>query len=327
MNRLQTSSCFGAACAAFGAAALFPATASAAGVSAGTSIENTATATYSNGATTESVDSNTVSILVDELLDVAVSSLDAGSVTLGSAGAVLSFQISNTGNGPEAFELTVDPALAGDDFDPGVTQIAYDANGNGVYDAAVDPVIATGGSTPAIDADDTLRIFVVTQLAGSPSEGHTADVRLTAVAATGSGAPGTIFAGDGEGGGDAVVGTSTAEDADQGTLVASIGTVTLTKSATVLDPFGTDQAVPGATVTYTLAVQVNGSGSVSGLTVIDPIPTGTTYSANSLRLDGTPLTDAAGDDAGRADGSGIAVDLGTLAAGSNRSITFSVTLN
>ena len=86
----------------------------AAGVAAGTFIENTATATYSNGAATESVDSNTVTILVDELLDVTVASLDASAVPLGGGNAVLSFQITNTGNGPEAFELTPDPALTGE---------------------------------------------------------------------------------------------------------------------------------------------------------------------------------------------------------------------
>lgn len=302
-------------------------TALAAGVAAGTTIQNTASATYSNGATTETVDSNTVDILVDELLDVTVSSLDAGSVTLTTAGAVLSFQIGNSGNGPEAFELAVDAALSGDDFDPAVTQIAYDSNGNGVYDAGVDTVIAIGGSTPAIAADGTLRVFVVTQLAGAPSEGDTANVRLTAAAVTGTGSAGTTFSGQGEGGGDAVVGTSTAEDQDEGTLVARLGVVSLVKSATIVDPFGGSQAVPHAIVTYSLVTGVTGSGSVSGVTITDAIPAGTAYNADSLTLDGASLTDATDADAGEADGTGISVDLGTLASGASHTITFSVTLD
>lgn len=304
-----------------------PAAASAAGVAAGSSIENTATATYSVGATTGSVDSNTVSILVDELLDVTVTSLDGTNVTLGSSGAVLSFEIGNTGNGPEAFELTIDPARSGDDFDPAVVQVAYDSNANASYDAGVDTVIPVGGSTPAIDADDTLRVFVVTQLAGSPSDSDTADVRLTAAAATGTGSPGTVFAGQGEGGGDAVVGVGNAEDFDDGTLVASLGTVSLVKSATILDPFSGTEAVPGARVTYTLVASVAGSGSVSGLKVADAIPTGTTYAANSLTLENATLTDATGDDAGEAGAAGISVDLGTVAGGASRTIKFSVTID
>lgn len=309
------------------AAALHPASALAAGVSAGTSIENTATATYSNGAVNETITSNTVSIQVDEVLDVTVGSLDAGNVTLGSAGAYLSFQITNTGNGPEAYELAVNAALGGDDFDPSVTQIAYDSNGNNTYDAGVDTVIAPGGATPDIDADDTLRVFVVTQLAGAVGDGDTADVRLTATAATGSGSPGTVFAGQGEGGGAAVVGTSTAEDQDEGSLIASIGAVTLAKSATILNAFNTAEAIPGATVTYTLVASVSGSGSVNGLTITDPIPAGTTYEAGSLTLNGAALTDATGDDAGQAGGAGISVSLGNVAGGSSRTITFSVTLD
>ena len=317
----------GLACAAVAAASLFPAAASAAGVAAGTTIENTASATYSNGDAVETVTSNQVDILVDELLNVAVASLDAGNVTLGSGGAVLSFQITNTGNGPEAFELTVDPALAGDDFDPAVTQIAYDSNGNGVYDAGVDTVIPVGGSTPSIDADATLHIFVVTELTGSPGDGDTAGVRLTAAAATGTGSPGTVFAGLGVGGGNAVVGLSTAEDMDEATLIATIGAVTLTKSATIADSFGGSEAIPGATVTYEIDATVNGSGSIYDLTVTDAIPAGTTYVGNSLELDGSSLTDEDDADAGEADGSQISVDLGALASGSSRTITFSVTID
>lgn len=309
------------------AAALYPASALAAGVSAGTSIENTATATYSNGAVNETITSNTVSIRVDEVLDVTVGSLDAGNVTLGSAGAFLSFQITNTGNGPEAYALAVNAALGGDDFDPSVAQIAYDSNGNDTYDAGVDTVIASGGATPEIDADDTLRVFVVTQLAGAVSDGDTGDVRLTATAATGSGTPGQAFLGEGEGGGAAVVGTSTAEDRDEGTLVASIGAVSLVKSAAILNAFNTAEAIPGSTVTYTLVANVSGSGSVTNLTVTDPIPAGTTYEAGSLALNGAALTDATGDDAGQAGPAGISVSLGNLPGGSSRTITFSVVLD
>src|SRR5690606_41977345 len=110
------------------AGVLCPAAAGATGVSAGTSIDATATATYSNGATNETITSNTVSILVDEVLDVAVGSLDAGNVTLGSAGAFLTFQITNTGNGPEAYELAVNAALGGDEFEPPVAQITSHTN-------------------------------------------------------------------------------------------------------------------------------------------------------------------------------------------------------
>lgn len=299
----------------------------AAGIAAGTFIENTASATYSTGGTTETVDSNTVTIMVDELLDVTVSSLDASAIPLGSGNSVLSFELTNTGNGPEAFELAVDPALTGDDFDPTVSLIAWDSNGNNVFDAGIDTVIAPGGATPAIAADDSLRIFVVVTLAGTPGDGDTADVRLNATAVTGSGTPGTRFAGQGDGGGDAIVGTSTAEDDDIGTLLAQIGVVSLVKSATILDQFNGSDAVPGATVTFRLIASVTGAGAVSGLVVSDDIPDGTTYVPASITLDGDALTDASGDDEGEASGDEISVDLGTVAGGGSHTIEFSVTID
>lgn len=314
-------------CALAVAASAFPAAAYAAGVSAGTTIQNTASATYSNGATTETVTSNQVDILVDEVLNVAIASQDAGNVTLNSSGAALSFEITNTGNGPEAFRLTPNAVLTGDDFDPSVTSLAYDSNGNGVYDAGTDTVIAPGGSTPAIAADDSLLVFVVTALSGTPADADTANVRLTAVAATGNGAPGLKFTGQGAGGGDAVVGSSTASDNDEGTLIASIGAVTLLKTVVIDDQFAGHEAIPGATATYSIVATVSGTGSVSNLVVSDPIPTGTTYTVGSLKLNGAGLTDQTGDDAGQAGSSGISVNLGTMASGASSTVTFSVTVD
>jgi len=305
-----------------------PTIAHAEGVPAGTPIENTATATYTIGGVDTTVNSNTVIITVDELLDVTVTPLDGGTVGLGADGGVLSFNVTNIGNGPEAFAITFDEALAGDDFDPAITEVAYDSNGNGVYDAGVDAVIPTGGSTPILDPDQPLLVFVVGALANNPADGDLANVALTATADTGSGTPGTVFTGAGEGGSDAVVGNTTAIDQGQGTFVAQVSAVTLSKSASIVDPFGTGESVPGAVVTYTLTASVSGSASVTGLVVTDPIPTGTTYDPDTLVLDTGRLTDAAGDDAGSAsDAAGISVDLGTVAGGTDHVITFNVIID
>lgn len=297
--------------------------AQAAGVTAGSLIENTATASFDQGGTPTTVNSNTVTITVDELLDVTVAGLDGGNVPLTSAGAVLSFQVQNTGNGPEAFTLTFDAALSGDDFDPTVAELAWDSNGNGIYDAGTDAVIANGGTSPVLAADGIGRVFVVVD-GSAVADGALANVRLTATAATGSGTPGTLFAGMGEGGSDAVVGAQTASAADTGTVVARSASVVLRKAASIADPFGGSEAVPGAIVTYTLTAEVTGSGSVADLVITDAIPAGTAYTPASLELDGAPLTDASGDDAGQGSASGISVDLGTVPGGAAREITFTV---
>ena len=302
----------------------------AAGTPAGTNITNVATATYElpNGDET-SVDSNIVTLKVDELLDVSVAWGDPADVATSPAltGQVLKFTVTNGGNGAESFTLATIANGGGDDFDPAVTSIVLDSNGNGAYDAGVDTLYTSGGNDPELDPDEALTVFVLSSIPAGASDGHRGRVDLTAVAKTGSGAPGTSFAGLGQGGGDAVVGATGGDAEDDGYYRVAAASVAFVKSATVADAFGGDSSAPGSTITYTLAATVSGSGSVANLRVSDPIPAGTTYQAGSLTLEGNPLTDAADADAGSFSGTGVAVGLGSVAAGSTRTITFQVKID
>lgn len=309
------------------ATALNASAAHAAGVQAGTLIENTASASYDTGATTVTVQSNAVSLKVDELLDVTVVSLDTTPQSTGPTPAVLTFQLTNTGNGPEAFNLTADPAVAGNAFNGTIQTLALDTNGNGVYDAGVDQAIANGSSSGSIGSDDKLTVFVIVSSPSGTPDAATGQVRLTAAAATGTGTPGTAFAAKGDGGGDAVVGASTAQASATDTLVASRATVALTKSLTIADPFGGTQPVPGAVVTFTIQAAVSGSGVATNLHVTDGIPSGTSYQPGTLKLQGSTLTDGSDSDAGTASSSGIDVSLGSVAAGSTSTVTFSTLIN
>ena len=270
-------------------AALVPSATHAIGVAAGTLIQNTASATYTSGTASGTVSSNTVSIKVDELLDVAVAGLTTTPAIAGAGNAVLEYSITNIGNGPEAFNVTVNPAVAGNAFDAAVQAVVVDTNGNGTYEPGVDQVLASGAATPQIAADDLLKIFVIVSLPAGASDGQNSQVQLTADPATGTGAPGTVFAGQGDGGGDAVVGASTASDNAKDTLVASLTTVAWAKSAAIADPFGGSQPVPGAVVTYALTA-----------------------------------TDT---DTGQASASGIDVNLGTVAGGISKTVKFDVKIN
>jgi uncharacterized repeat protein (TIGR01451 family) len=289
----------------------------AAGTIAGTDIENIAEATYDTPSGPVTIQSNTVVIKVDELLDVTVDWTDPGDVTTspGATGNVLTYQITNTGNGSEAFALTVNPANGGDDFDPSLTQIVLDTNGNGVYDPGVDTVYVPGTNDPILAPDQSIRIFVITSTPVGVTDGNRADVSLTAVARTGSGAPGTSFAGAGQGGGNAVVGSTGAVQA---------ASVALVKSATIADPFGGNRPVPGAIITYSISANITGSGSLANLTITDPIPAGTTYEAGTITLQAVALTDAADADEGNYNGTRISVLAGTVPAGQTRTVTFKV---
>lgn len=318
--RLKGSLAFALAGAAFAAPAL------ASGVPAGVVIESTATATYTANATTQSVDSNTVTLKVDEVLDVAAASQESGPVSATTT-AVLRFKVTNTGNGPEAFKLTANAAVTGNAFNATVTGLAIDANANGVYDAGVDTALTNGATSPTLAADGPLDLLVLVSIpAGAPANA-TSRVELSAVAATGAGAPGTLFAGAGVTGGDAVVGASTATATAQATLTVDKSVVSLVKSAIVADPFGGARPVPSAIITYSIVANVTGTGTVTGLGVTDAIPAGTTYQPGTLTLEGAALSDAADTDTGQASASGVAVQLGDIAAGSSRTVTFKVRIN
>lgn len=307
-------------------AALVAVPAQAGGVLAGSLIENTARATYTSNSTTQTVDSNTVTLKVDELLDVAAASQESGPVAATTT-AVLRFKITNTGNGGEAFTLVANPSVSGNAFDATIDGLAIDTNNNGIYDAGIDTDLTNGANTASLPADGPLNVLVRVSIPAGAAPAATSKVELTATAVTGSGAPGTVFAGAGLGGGDAVVGTSTALQTAQATLTANRVTVALAKSATVADPFGGARPVPNAIVTYRIVANVTGTGSVSGLAVTDAIPTGTTYQPGTLTLEGAAITDGADGDAGQASAGGIAVQLGTVGAGAQRTVTFKVKIN
>lgn len=307
---------------------LYATSAHATGVEAGTLIENTAVATYDAGDGPETIDSNTVVLRVDELLDVAVTSLNAGPIATDGGTVVLTYSVTNTGNGPEAFTLTANPAVGGNDFDPTVDGIAIDTNGNGVYDPGVDEILTGPETTEILAADETLTVFILLSVPPAAVDTDEAQVDLLAEAVTGTGTPGTTFAGEGEGGGDAVVGLDGADDNALGAIIVGIVTVDLVKSATVLDPFGGTTLVPGSIITYTIRAHVTGTGDVSDLLITDAIPADTTYVLTSLTLDSNPLTDAADADAGEAsDAAGVSVDLGTVSGGTSHSITFDVSVD
>lgn len=310
------------------ASAFMPASALAGGVTAGTLIENTAVASYDDAGVPRTVNSNTVRVRVDELLDVTLTSLDPGPVPARPGDAVLTFELTNQGNGPEAFRLIPNTGYAGNEFEVSLRGIAIDSNNNGTYDDGIDQILAQPQTTAVLAADARMTVFVLVTVPQTATDGQRSNVDLAAQAVTGTGAPGTTFAAAGVGGGDAVVGATSALATARGALVSTVAGVELVKSVTLRDPFGGDSAVPGTIATFTIEANVSGTGSVASLVVTDAIPDGTTYVPGTLALDAAALTDAADGDAGVAsDADGITVTLGNTAAGTRRAVTFNVTLD
>lgn len=311
-----------------------PLLAHAVGTVAGTDIDNTASVSYEIAGTPQTTTSNTVTLTVTEVLDVDVTLLSGpASAVSGSTDQDLLFVITNTGNGNETFTLAIDNALGGDDFDPvGSTPAAiyFDSDASGDFsagDTAYDP----GVNDPLLAPDASVEILLVNDIPAGQPDGATGLSELSAAATTGSGSPGDRFPGGGDGGVDAVVGTSGADDEDNGQYIIGNIELDVVKSATVLDPFGGADPTPGAEITYRIVVTPSGAQTATNAVVTDPIPANTTYLPNSITLNGGALTDAADADVGEfvsTPAPEISVNLGDLTGATGaQTIEFTVTID
>ncbi len=291
----------------------------AAGTAASTVILHKATASFVVSGVATITESNTDSIQVDELIDVTVVSQDAANVAADSPelDRVLTFEVTNTGNGVEEFELTVTNG-AGDQFDVTGIEVYLDANGNAQFDIGTDTPFTpgTGGDTLVLDANAAIGsqiVFVVADIPAEQMDGDRADVELDAISLTarvnGLNSVGDAAPGQGDGGSDAVVNASVGRDMDQGTYFVTMVLVTLSKSSGVDNAFQAnepnDAPIPGATITYTIGIVVSGSGTAANLVVEDSIPSSTTYVPGSMTVDSgsgpVSQADVGGSDEGELD--------------------------
>jgi len=313
--------------------ALASAPALGAGVAAGTNITNTANVTYTiSGIVHNGSASNT--FIVDQLIDNTNTWQDAGPVSAaaGSTNQSLLFKLTNSGNGSDTFSLTLTASSAsGSGFTPANCRIYFDTDNNGTYSAA-DTLYVPGTNDPALAADASVNLLAVCDVPATAADLSQGDVQLVATSKTASGTPGTVKAGGGVGGVDAIVGSSGGNASVTGSFKSTNVSYGFVKTETVIDPSGGTNPVSGATIQYTLTVTPNGSATGKSLVVTDPIPADTTYVSGSMTLDGTSLGDSNTDgDAGDYNFTtpgAISVKLGDLAGTSTpQVITFKVKIN
>ena len=265
---------------------------------AGTRIANVAVL-RSDGAA--AIGSNPVTLVVAERLDCTLARTPPPAAGEGSASGIL---LTNTGNGREAFAV----AAVGSDGAP--YRLAVDADGDGRFDAARDRWL-DDGITPDLAPGATVRLLAPVGEATTPA------LTVTARATTGSGSPGAVFAGLGDGGGDAVVGPG-GGGARLAIAAAFAGPPTLTQTqAVVTGAADCEAARRGAVVRYTLVVRFGAAATAA--TLIDPVPVGTAYLPASLTLDDVAVADAGHLVDGR-----VVVALGPVAAGAVHRLAFTV---
>lgn len=285
-----------------------------AGTRAGTTIVNTAGLRYDLGETTQSTESNTVTIIVAERLDVALIRDGQGPILVTQQPVVVPLTLTNQDNGDESFVVAAT-------LSPGSIELrtlVIDADGDGRYDPAKDSALADG-KTPLLSPGQSIKLLAIVAAAAGGGAAN-ATLTVTAHAATGSGGVGTSYVGEGDGGGDAVVGRTGAIATIAVPLNTALAGPALLKSQSVLAADGSQNAVRDAVITYTLEARF--TDAVTGARIVDPIPAGTTFVPGSLTLDGVALTEAGDGDVGRLDGGAIAVALGRVAAASVHTVQF-----
>ena len=304
-----------------------------AGTPVGTVVDNVASVNFDLGGVNITQLSNLTSVTVVERIDVLVT-LQSGQVLVAASetNRSLLFTVTNTGNGSETFELAIDNLLAGDDFDPipAVPAIYFDTDSSGDFNVG-DVAYTLGVNDPVLAADASVDVLLVNDTPAAAVNGNLGRSQLTATSATGTGAPGDTLAGLGDGNLDAVIGATGGDAAIFGEYLVADVQLNIVKSVAISDPFGGVQPTPGATLTYTITVEVTSAGTATASVFSDPIPAFTTYVANSIVMNGGNLTDALADDAGELDTSGaptVIARLGDLTlADGIQTIVFQVTID
>jgi uncharacterized repeat protein (TIGR01451 family) len=311
-----------------------PLFAHAAGTPAGTNIQNTAQVSYTVGSSTVTASSNTSTVRVAEMLD-AVLTLASSTVQVspGATAEELVFTLTNTGNGSETFNLTaLSAGVVGDDFDPtlAVPAIYFDSDSSGDF-SGPDVAYTAGANDPVLAADASVRLLVINNIPNTALNGNRGRSQLTAAAASGTGAPGTSFGFVGDGGVEAVAGTTGGDAVLFGEYLVADVQLSAVKTQSIVDQFGGQRPLPGARINYQIVVTHSGSGTATASGFSDLIPANTTYVTGSLQLNGAALSDTADGDAGTfvsAPAPEVRVTLGDLGGASGpQTIQFAVTIN
>jgi uncharacterized repeat protein (TIGR01451 family) len=348
---------------------------------AGTSIQNRATVNYSVGGQPQTLiesspTGNTTpganagantSFLVDNRVDLTVSEASgAATVTApGAPSAWLSFTVTNTGNAPQGYQLTISE-------ETGTLLFGNTDNANvGLASLQVrvdeDPSTGNGTGNDTFDGTETATAidllnpgYSVTVFVLAPSvpltlvNGNFANVRLQAQTAV-AGTNGSTLELESTGNNDptaveilfADAGNDATESAADQYAIQSAA-LTVTKAQTVIDDgFGSasPRAIPNALVEYSITV-ANGSTTTAAdaIAISDPLPANTTFQtglyagASDVAITGgaaatcvaeTPA-DTNADGCFRSGGGDLVVGgtaLGSIAAGSTVTVQFRVRIN
>jgi uncharacterized repeat protein (TIGR01451 family) len=289
------------------------------GTPVGTSITNVAEIAFAVGGVDGNLTSSRDEFVVDRIVDIHIDCQDSAPVEVaaGDTNRVLTFCVSNLGNGGEHITL-LHEHNASSDFLPTDVRIFLD-DGDGIYVPGVDTNVT---DLTALGADTNVTVFLVGDI---PDDNTTAPGKQSFEAIRATSDANATTGPDRQHAVDIVVRKK--EDVDRGVWVVRDYWLATDKNATV---HSEDNAThTGTRITYTIEAYIDGNTTghtIGGVTVRDTVPAGTRYVSGSLRLDDAVLTDAIDADAGAYDANAtrIEVHMGTLSGATHKKVHFDV---
>lgn len=303
--------------------------AAAVGTSAGTTIVFPVTVDYNYGAIPQPTRSASTSFVVDRIVNVTVTKNSDPTAAENQPNVPMSFRITNTGNGTQRFTLQT-VSRPTNTWTMNNIRIYRDNNSSGSWDAG-DTLYADAGTFGDLVSDASFTVMIVADAPGTVANGQTAVYDLVATAVdAGMLTVSVPTAGPNTAGVDTVfidsAGSAAGDAARDGKhsaegtyTVVTASAVTMNKTVLVLDQWGGNLPIRGATLRYTITVTVAGTGTAQSVVVSDPVPANTTFITGSLRLNTVQLTDNADTDAGDVGGTtpnAVTVRLGNLSSAS-----------
>lgn len=277
------------------------------GTPAGTAIENHVIVSYQIGSDPNAryTEKAAHTFIVSELIRSNVSALDPQGIGAATPAinAVLSFQLTNTGNGNEPFLLTTTNGLP-NQFTPDVTGLWIESNGQPGWQSDDTLYLSNSGGVP-LAANQSETVYVVSDIPPNLDDESKSDVALISTSGTPNASSqliGGSFDGLGDGGIEAVIAQNNARHQDASHYTVSTVKLDVVKSIlSIIDPYGTGLLMPGSEVTYKIRMVASGSGTASNLVIDDAVPDSMHYKNHSLTLNGNPLSDSTDGDIGRYD--------------------------
>lgn len=292
------------------------------GVAAGTIIKNTAYASYYIGNHKDSIISleTSHSFTVSETINAVLTALNTQAVVVPtpSDNRILSWQLSNTGNGTEAYQLAIENHILEDDFDPTVQSIWAESNNIPGWQSN-DTRLSIPTDTITLAADQSQTIYIHSTIPDALNPNDTGKIKLIATASTANQEKfpiGHYIPNVGDHNTDAVFLIPNGSVTSLSSYVISTVALDINKTIFhVIDRYNSTQIMSGSLVTYRIEVDTTGlsNQSIENLIITDKTPTNMQYITNSIKLNGYPLSDK--DDNDQADYNITTIDTVTVSLG------------